>query len=146
MQVEEIISASNASLEKLLDVIAATDEAKAITASERDNVPRDSLMHLVKWQELLINLLENPAADLMPEGYSWDNFQELNQAFFETAQTVSYEAAISQLKVNHEKAVQLFKSDLSNDKFDAETLENLTKTFELITTNHYPWGVEMLSD
>ena len=122
------------SLNKVLQVLEATNKELIITASVRDHNLRDIVMHLVKWQEILKDKNEQ----LLPEGYSWDNFQALNQVFHDEAQSISYDDAIEALKKNNDKIISLYEN--LNDERSEEIADN----FALITYKHYPWLIDMI--
>lgn len=138
MNKTEEINKANEALKNVLVKLDETDKNLVITAHERDNNLRDVMMHLVKWQERLLVVLENPEANFLPDGYSWDNYQALNQKFFDEAQTVKFDEAVEQFKANNEKIVTLF-ADLTD-----ENAAKLADNFALITYKHYPWAIDMI--
>lgn len=132
------IKEANAAFEALLVKFDQTDSTLVITASARDSNLRDVLMHLVRWQELLEARLRETGKSLLPEGYTWDNFQELNQVFHDEGQDKSFEATLARFKSNHKNLVSLFEN--LEDTRAAEVSED----FALITYKHYPWAVDMI--
>ena len=138
MNKTEEIEKTDLALQNVLAALDAADKDLVITAHERDDNLRDVVMHLVRWQELLINVLENPSADLLPDGYSWDTYKDLNQVFHDESQSISYEDAVSQLEANNDKIVALYV--LLSDA-DAEKLAD---NFSMLTYRHYPWAIDMI--
>lgn len=138
---EDLISAANASAEKLLALIEnrteeekntpydfSGDEKKKEAHWKRDKNLRDVLMHLVEWHRLLLEWIKNrengSSRPFLMEGYNWKTYGEMNLVFYRRCQKISEAEALETFKKSHRQVMEAL------DTFSQE---------ELFTNTYYPW-------
>lgn len=163
---QQLISAATDNYDKLTAFIASmsaeeldtpfdfsADEKKKEAHWRRDKNLRDVIMHLVRWQGLLLTWVENnmngtPAQFLLP-GYTWKTYGDMNILFWEECQDIATDDAMNRLRDTHKKVLDLAESFADSELFE-KAHYNWTGTTSLgsyfisTTSAHYDWALKKL--
>ncbi len=163
---QQLISAATENYDKLAAFIASmsdeelntpfdfsADEKKKEAHWKRDRNLRDILMHLVRWQELLLtwvaaNLKGMDAPFLLP-GYTWKTYGDMNLRFWEECQHTACDDAMNRLKESHKQVLDLAEGFTDSELFE-KAFYNWTGTTSLssyfisTTSAHYDWALKKL--
>lgn len=131
----------------------SADEKKKEAHWRRDKNLRDVIMHLVRWQKLLLTWVGNnmngtPAQFLLP-GYTWKTYGDMNILFWEECQDTATDDAMNRLRDSHKKVLELAKSFTDEELFE-KAHYNWTGTTSLgsyfisTTSAHYDWALKKL--
>jgi hypothetical protein len=119
----------------------------------QDRNPRDLLMHLWQWQEMLYlwhnENMKGNATNFLPDGFSWKTTPDLNQIFWKNYQDTSLAEAKKLLEASHEKLMQIIESHTNEELFEKSFYPwtgGTTLGAYLIsaTSSHYDWATKLL--
>ena len=162
----ELVCASNEQLEKLLQMIDSMTDDERQTAFnfgddpkdkeahwKRDKNPRDVLIHLYEWHQLLLNWVkanqQGDAKPFLPEPYTWKTYSQMNVGFWEKHQNTAYEASRVLLEESH-AAVMAVIDTFSNEALFEKKHFSWTGTTTLgsycisATASHYDWAMKKI--
>ncbi|NTV39835.1 MAG: ClbS/DfsB family four-helix bundle protein [Demequinaceae bacterium] len=127
----ELLAASEASFEKLMDLIDALspEHREAVFSFEdRDRNVRDVLVHLHEWHEMLLTWaaanLSGAAASFLPAGYTWTSYAGLNVALRDRHADTTLERAVALVTQSRGRVRKLIEAHTDQ---------------ELFTKKHYSW-------
>lgn len=119
----------------------------------RDKNPRDVLVHLYEWQQLLLAWtaanLNGSNEPFLPEPYNWKTYGDMNVEFWNKHQTTAYGDAVTMLRESHDKVMTLIES-LSNEELFEKKHFPWTGTTNLgsycisTTASHYDWAIKKI--
>lgn len=120
---------------------------------KRDKNPRDILVHLYEWHELLLRWVESNQngvqASFLPEPYNWRTYGDMNVAFWEKHQNTSYEESKRMLQESHDAVMKLI-NHFSDDELFAKGHYSWTGGSTLgqycvsVTSSHYDWAIKKI--
>lgn len=162
---KDLIQSSNESYHKLIDLLESMSkqqlenvfdfdiEHKKEAHWKRDKNTRDVLIHLVEWQNLLLNWIEFNQKDIkkpfLEEGYNWRTYGEMNVKFWRKHQNTSFEESLEALKSSHIKVMDLIQT-FSNEElftkgiFDWVGGSTLGSYFVANSSSHYNWAIKKI--
>ena len=119
----------------------------------RDQNLRDLLVHLYEWHMLLIDWITantgGKAQPFLPEPYNWNNYAQMNIAFWQKHQSTPYDNAETMLKDSHARVVELI-GQYSDEALFARAYFIWTGTTSLgaycvsATSSHYDWAMKKI--
>ncbi|MCL2113560.1 MAG: ClbS/DfsB family four-helix bundle protein [Streptococcaceae bacterium] len=161
----ELISYSQKNWEKLWKLIDDMDEetkngtfrfnseGKKEQHWSRDKNIRDVLAHLYEWHKLLLNFVmknrQGEHISFLPIPYSWKNYGDMNEKFWEKNQKISFEDLKQQIFQTHQELIDLIGT-FSNDELYVKKYFNWTGTtslgqyFQSSLPSHYDWALKKL--
>lgn len=115
---------------------------------KRDENLRDVLVHLYEWQLLLLGFLEalkgdkNIQVSFLPDGYTWKNYQKMNEKIKEKHQQTTLQMAKNALEETHHKILCEINELPENHIFEKGyfmTIKNTTLLLYITanTSSHY---------
>ena len=150
----DLIQATNEQFAKLWTLIGEmSDKEKSadIVPNERDKNVRDVLVHLYEWHCLLLNWIQSNTngkpAPFLPAPYNWKTYPQMNVAFWEKHQNISYTDAEAMLKKTHKEVMALIET-FSNEALFSKGTFDWTGTTTLgsycvsATSSHYDWAIK----
>lgn len=163
---QQLISAATDNYDKLMAFIASmndeelntpfdfsADEKKTEAHWKRDKNLRDVIMHLVRWQGLLLTWVTNNmngiTVQFLLPGYTWKTYGDMNLLFWEECQGITTDDAMNRLKENHKQVLDLAGRFTDNELFE-KAHYNWTGTTSLgsyfisTTSAHYDWALKKL--
>lgn len=131
----------------------SADEKKTEAHWKRDKNLRDVIMHLVRWQELLLAWVKNNASGLSVQfllpGYTWKTYGDMNLLFWKECQKISLDDAMELLRDRHMQVLEL-AGNFTDEELFAKSHYRWTGTTSLdsyfisTTSAHYDWALKKL--
>ena len=163
---QQLIAAATDNYDKLMVFIASmsdeelntpfdfsADEKKKEAHWRRDKNLRDVVMHLVRWQGLLLTWVANNMGGIsvpfLLSGYTWKTYGDMNLRFWEECQDIATDDAMHQLQDSHIKVLELAEHFADKELF-GKAYYNWTGTTSLgsyfisTTSAHYNWALKKL--
>ncbi|MDE5962958.1 MAG: ClbS/DfsB family four-helix bundle protein [Alistipes sp.] len=162
----QLVAAATENYDKLMAFIASMSDRELNTPFDftadtkkkeahwrRDKNLRDVLIHLVRWQELLLAWVRNntagSAAPFLPASYTWKTYGEMNIRFWEECQHVSPDDALAQFHDCHKQLLELIAAFTNEELFTKShyywTGTTLLGSYFISTTSaHYDWALKKL--
>ncbi|MGL5406433.1 MAG: ClbS/DfsB family four-helix bundle protein [Propionibacteriaceae bacterium] len=119
----------------------------------RDKNVRDVLIHLYEWHQLLLRWVSAHRAGLdqpfLPAPYTWRNYAQLNQDFWEKHQVTTYAEALALLAASHRDVTDLINLYTDDELFTKAHFSwtgstSLGSYFISSTSSHYDWAIKKL--
>lgn len=163
---QQLILAATANYDKLMVFIKSmnekelntpfdfsADEKKKEAHWKRDKNLRDVIMHLARWQDLLLawvesNICGHTIRFLLP-GYTWKTYGDMNNLFWKECQHMTTDDAMSRLQDSHRRVLDLVENFTDEELF-AKAHYSWTGTTSLgsyfisTTSAHYDWALKKL--
>ncbi|MCC5895194.1 MAG: ClbS/DfsB family four-helix bundle protein [Alkalibacterium sp.] len=162
----ELIESADTTYDRLLEAISKMtkqeceepfDFSMDVTKKERhwkrDKNVRDVLIHLHEWHKLVLNWIGNKTNEtkrpFLKEGYNWKTYGEMNALFWEKGQDVSYEDALAQFKISHQKMMEAIESLSEEELFSKGMYDwvggsTIGSYFTSSTSSHYEWAIKKI--
>lgn len=162
----ELLDASMTQYAALIDLIDSMDVAEREVPLyfgpnfqgkeshwNRDKNMRDVVVHLYKWQYLLLDwVASNQAGNVkpfIPEPYNWRTYGEMNAEFWRDNQQTSFDEALESLSASHQQVTHLIQSFTDEELFEKAHF-GWTGTSSLgsycvsATVSHYDWAIKKI--
>lgn len=139
--------------EKELLILFTFDEKKKEDHWKRDKNPRDVLIHLYEWHQLLLDWVSSnqrgEKKPFIPEPYNWRTYGEMNLYFWEKHQNTALEEAKEMLEKSHQAVMNLAESFTNEELFSKGVFQwtgsnALGSYFVSATASHYDWAIKKL--
>jgi len=163
---QQLISAATDNYDKLISFIASmnyeelntpfdfsADEKRNEAHWKRDKNLRDVIMHLVRWQGLLLTWVKNNvngmSVQFLLPGYTWKTYGDMNLLFWKECQDIATDDAMKQLQDSHKQVLDMAESFTDNELFtkahyDWTGTTSLGSYFISTTSAHYEWALKKL--
>lgn len=163
---QQLIAAATENYDKLMTFIASMSDEEMETPFDfsadnkkkeahwrRDKNLRDVIMHLVRWQELILvwvaNNMKGMTVQFLLPGYTWKTYGDMNLRFWEECQEIAIDDAMRQLQESHKQVLEQAERFTDKELFD-KAHYNWTGTTSLgsyfisTTSAHYDWALKKL--
>lgn len=163
---QQLIAAATENYDKLMTFIASMSDEEMETPFDfsadnkkkeahwrRDKNLRDVIMHLVRWQELILvwvaNNMKGMTVQFLLPGYTWKTYGDMNLRFWEGCQEIAIDDAMRQLQESHKQVLEQAEHFTDRELFD-KAHYNWTGTTSLgsyfisTTSAHYDWALKKL--
>ncbi len=119
----------------------------------QDKNPRDLLMHLHCWHQLIIKFhndnMSGKPTPFLPEGYTWRTTPEMNHDFWEEYQAIPLAEAIKLVTQSHKQVMKLIESHTNEELFTKNHYKwtgtsTLGSYFASATSSHYDWAIKLM--
>ncbi len=163
---QQLIAAATENYDKLMAFIASMSDEEMETPFDfsadakkkeahwrRDKNLRDVIMHLVRWQELILvwvsNNMKGMTVQFLLPGYTWKTYGDMNLRFWEECQEIAIDDAMRQLQESHKQVLEQAEHFTDKELFD-KAHYNWTGTTSLgsyfisTTSAHYDWALKKL--
>lgn len=118
----------------------------------RDKNLRDIIIHLYEWQVLMINWMDSNTKGIekpfLLDGYTWKNYDKMNQMFWEKHQNTSLDKAKELLDDTNNKVMSLLDNYNTEELFTKGYYKwvgsSLGQYFISVTLGHYDWAMTKL--
>jgi len=129
------------------------DEKKKEAHWKRDKNPRDLLIHLYEWHQLLLDWVSSNQRGedkpFIPEPYNWRTYGEMNVCFWKKHQNTTLEEAKEMLEKSHQEVMNLAESFTNEELFSKGVFQwtgsnALGSYFVSATASHYDWAIKKL--
>lgn len=120
---------------------------------KRDKNPRDVLIHLYEWHQLLLRWVEanrsGAQQPFLPPPYNWRTYGAMNQMFWERHQATPLEEAQRLLAQSHREVMALLDTFSEEELFAKGVYpwtggSTLGAYFVSSTSSHYDWAIKKL--
>ena len=120
---------------------------------KRDKNIRDVLIHLLEWQNLLLNWVTSNQKGIkkqfLEEGYNWKTYGAMNVGFWEKHQDTPYEVSLNSLKESHAQVITLVETFSNEELFSKGVFDwvggsTLGSYFVSVTSSHYDWAMKKI--
>ncbi len=139
--------------EKELLILFSFDENKKEAHWKRDKNPRDLLIHLYEWHQLLLDWVSSNQRGedkpFIPEPYNWRTYGEMNVCFWKKHQNTTLEEAKEMLEKSQQEVMNLAESFTNEELFSKGVFQwtgsnALGSYFVSATASHYDWAIKKL--
>lgn len=119
----------------------------------RDKNPRDVLIHLYEWHQLLLNWvssnLSGKEVSFLRTPYNWRTYGDMNVEFWNEHQNTSFDRALTLLKTSHHQVMALADTFSDEQLFQKDVYpwvggSTLGSYFVSTTSSHYDWALRKL--
>lgn len=163
---QQLIAAATENYDKLMAFIASMSDEEMETPFDfsadakkkeahwrRDKNLRDVIMHLVRWQELILvwvaNNMKGMTVQFLLPGYTWKTYGDMNLRFWEECQEIAIDDAMRQLQESHKQVLEQAEHFTDRELFDKAHYSwtgttSLGSYFISTTSAHYDWALKKL--
>ncbi len=163
---DELIAASDAQLDKLMDLLGSlppadreADFPPAFTGRgpeahwQRDKNCKDVVIHLYEWQRLWLSWvtanMDGRSQPFLPRPYTWSSYAGMNEELRDQHLSTSYSEAVELLRASHGDVMARLQT-LSNEELFTKKYFSFTGSTSLgsyaasATSSHYEWAIKKI--